>query len=174
MKTRVFTCNKEGWPYLEVQNQIDRAKKLLSKGLVHNASWSCGNIKQIKVDDHAYFYRVGSEPRGFFAYGRIIAAETKHQSRLNWSGFQGLSEAYTDIYKDLRVTYEWYSVVDYDKTLNPKLLKNTGKFEDYKFLFKQSGGSFNDKYIELLNSYWQQHVLEMSKRGYGVYTSPPP
>lgn len=153
MKTRVFTCNREGWPYPEVQNQIDKAKKLLSEGLIHSSSWICGKIVQIQVEDYAYFYRVGSEPRGFFAYGRVIAAETKHQSRLTWSGFQDLSEAYTNIYGDLRVTYEWYSVVDYDKTLSTKSLKKVGKFDDYKFLFKQSGGSFNENYIELLNSY---------------------
>ena len=173
MKTRVFTCNREGWPYPEVQNEINTAKSLLAKGSIHTSSWSCGNIIQIQVGDYAYFCRVGSDPRGFFAYGRVIAAETKYQSRLTWLGFQDLSEAYSNIHEDLRVTYEWYSVVDYDKTLSTKSLKNAGKFDDYKFLFKQSGGSFNEKYIELLNSYWRRHVLEMSKQGYGAYISLP-
>lgn len=173
MKARVFTCNREGWPYHDVQDDIDKAKNQLSEGIVFRDSWSCGTIKQIKVGDQAYFYRVGNDPRGFFAYGRVVAAEIKYQSRRNWSGFQYLSEAYSDIYNDLRVSFEWYSVVDYDKTLAPKSLKNTGKFEECNFLYKQSGGSFSENYVELLNNYWEQHALKMSKQGYGVHTTLP-
>ena len=173
MKVRVFTCNKECWPYQEVQQQIDEAKRQLSRGINHISSWSCGNIKQIQAGDQAYFYRVGSEPRGFFALGRVVTAEIEHQSRLNWSDSQNLSEAYTDIYGDLRVNYEWYSVVDYDKTLSSRLLKTMPEFANYNFLFRQSGMSFREEYVELLDSYWKQHILRMSMQGYGVYTPPP-
>jgi predicted RNA-binding protein with PUA-like domain len=157
----------------ETKNEINQAKAQLSNGLIHGSSWSCGRIKQIKVGDQAYFYRVGTEPRGFFAYGRVVTTEIKQQSRLNWSGFEDLSEAYTDIYNDLRVTYNWYSVVDYNKPLQLKLLKNTKDFGKCNFFFRESGVSFNEQYVETLNTYWKQHVFEMSKQGYGVYTSPP-
>lgn len=173
MKARVFTCNEEGWPYYEVQNDIDKAKNQLSKGIVFTDSWSCGSIKQIKAGDQGYFYRVGSALRGFFACGCVTNAEVKNQSRLNWSGFQYLSEVYTDIYDDLRISFEWYSVVDYDKTLTPNSLKNTREFDECNFLFRQPGGSFSEKHIGLLNSYWEQHALKMAKQGYGVYTAPP-
>ena len=173
MKARVFTCNREAWPYYDVQNDIDKAKNQLSEGIVFKDSWSCGTIKQIKVGDQAYFYRVGNNPRGFFAYGRVVAAEIKNQSRLNTSGLQDLSEAYTDIYSDLRISFEWYSVVDYDKTLTLRALKNSGKFDECNFLFRQPGGSFSENHIELLNSYWEQHTLKMVNQGHGAYTDPP-
>ncbi len=173
MKARVFTCNREGWPYPEVQQEIDEAKRQLSKGRNHISSWSCGKIRQIKVGDQAYFYRVGSEPRGFFACRRIVTAEIEHQSRLNWSGFQDLSEAYTDEYGDLRVNYEWYSVVDFNRTLSKKMLQSISIFTNCNFLFMQSGMSFREEYVELLDSYWKQHTLRMSQQGYGIYTPPP-
>lgn len=173
MKTRIFTCNKEEWSYLTVQSDIDQAKKQLSRGIIPGGTWSCGNIKQIEVGDKAYFYRVGTAPRGFFACGRVRTAEIQHQSRLNWLGFQDLSEAYTDIYNDLRISYEWYSVVDYDKILSGELLRSMPKLDGYRFLFRQSGTSFKEEYVELLDSYWEQHALKMSKQGYGVYTPPP-
>jgi EVE domain len=175
MKARVFTCNEKGWPYPDVQDDINKAKKQLSlsKAIAFSDSWSCATIKQIKVGDLAYFYKVGSAPRGFFAYGRVVAAEKEHQSKLNWSGFQNLSEAYTDIKNDLRVSFKWYSVVDYDKTLTPEALKSTGKFEKCNFLFRLTGGSFSENYVELLNNYWEQHVLKMVKQGHGAYTAPP-
>ncbi len=168
MKTRVFTCNKEGWPYTEIQDEINQAKEKLRGGKIHIKTWSCGRIKQIKVGDQAYFYRVGSEPRGFFACGRVITSEINHQSRLNWLNCQDLSEAYTDIYDDLRISYEWYSVVDYDKALKGKLLKSMPDFDGYRFLFKESGSSLREEYVKSLNKHWEIHAKE-----YGVYTPMP-
>ena len=169
MSTRVFTCNTEQWPYPEVLVHIDRAKEQLSIDKKLCSTWSCGNIKQIEVGDQAYFYRVGNEPKGFFACGRVTATEIKHQTRLNWSGFQDLSEAYTNEHGDLRISYELYSVVYYDKTLSGKLFRS----KTYNFLFKQSGERFREEYVKLLNEKWGEHVRKMSNLGYGVYTQLP-
>lgn len=168
MKTRVFLCNQEAWPYAEVQDDIDKAKKQLLQGNPFRKSWSCGNIKQIRVGERAYFYRVGNEPRGFFGYGRVIATERSHQTRLNCSDCQNLSEAYTDALGDLRISYEWYSVVDYDKVLNSILLRNRPEFDNYRFHYMGSGLTLKEEYVKYIDHYWKIHAEK-----YGIYTPLP-
>ena len=165
MTTRVFTCNTEYWSYTEVLAHINRAKKQLSKDINFCNTWSC----EKKFGDKAYFYRVGNAPKGFFACGRVIATENKHQTRLNCSTYQNLSEAYTDEYSDLRISYELYSVVDYDKTLNGELFRR----RTYNFLLHQSGERFREEYVGLLNDEWVKYVKTMKQQGYRAYTSLP-
>lgn len=169
MTTRVFTCNTEYWPYTEVLAHINRAKQQFCRGINFCSTWSCGRIQQIKVGDKAYFYRLGNAPKGFFACGRVIATEKKHQTRLNCSNSQNLSEAYTDEYGDLRISYELYSVVDYDKTLNGELFRK----RTYNFLLHQSGERFREEYVGLLNDEWGKYVKTMKQQGYAAYTSLP-
>lgn len=169
MTTRVFTCNQEGWPYLEVQGDINKAKQQLFKGEPFRKSWSCGRIRQIKVGDQAYFYRVGNAPKGFFACGRVIATERNHQTRLNQPNSEDLSEAYTDTLGDLRISYELYSVVDYDKTLDGGSFRK----RTYNFLLHQSGERFREEYIGLLNAAWEKHVKTMKQQGHGAYIPTP-
>lgn len=169
MTTRVFLCNQEGWPYVEVQRDIDKAKRQLLEGKPFKKTWSCGNIQQIRVGDRAYFYRVGNEPRGFFGYGLVVATEKSHQTKLNCSGCQKLSEAYTDALGDLRISYEWYSIVDYDKVLNRNLLKNKLEFVNYRFHYMGSGLTLREEYVKYIDHYWKIHAEK-----YGIYIPLPP
>jgi hypothetical protein len=182
-----------GFPYPEVQNEINQAKQSFIRGEIHSSGWTCSKIQDIRVVDKAYFYRVASEPCGFFACGRIIAESKKHQIRLNHSEFSALSPAYSDeCYDrdytiqskssvldnyDLAITYEWYSVVDYDKTLSGKLLRAMPEFHGYKFLFRRPGQAFGDtfipKHLELLDQLWAEHAQKMARQGYGMSTPLP-
>src|SRR6476469_2239849 len=132
MPTRIFLCNRETW-YHGVEDEIKQAKELLAKGGIHRGAWTCGSVKSIEVNDTAYFKRVGSEPLGFFAYGRVIAAEKEYQLRLLEEDYSNVSEAYEVCYDDegnviLAVAYEWYSVVDYNQPLEIKRLKEDLEF----------------------------------------------
>ena len=193
MKTRIFTCDQAGFPYPGVQREINDAKDSLAKNVIHRSGWTCSKIQDIRVGDKAYFYRVSSEPRGFFACGRIITESTEHQIRRNHPDFSHLSPSYSDKFYDsdyvgdpknsvlsdydLAITYEWYSVVDYDKTLSGRLLRGMPEFNDYKFLFRRPGQSFGDtftaKHLALLDKLWTEHAQGMAKRGHGAYTPLP-
>ncbi|MBW4487806.1 MAG: tetratricopeptide repeat protein [Trichocoleus desertorum ATA4-8-CV12] len=173
MPTRVFLCNRETW-YHSVEDEIKQAKESLAKGEIHQGAWTCGGVKSIEVNDNAYFKRVGSEPLGFFAYGRIVAAEKEYQLRLVEEDYSNVSEAYEACYDDegnvvLAVAYEWHSVVDYNQTLEIKRLKQDLEFSKTNFHFQGSGGSFREECISLLNEYWRRHVLNLSRQGFGVH-----
>ena len=73
MKTRVFTCNAEDFPYLEVVDAIKQAKDYLNRGEFPPIyGWTCSKIKNINVGDKAYFYRVGQEPFGFLHVVKLL------------------------------------------------------------------------------------------------------
>ncbi|MBD1863278.1 MULTISPECIES: tetratricopeptide repeat protein [Trichocoleus] len=173
MPTRVFLCNRETW-YHGVEDEIKEAKELLSRGKVHRGVWTCGSVKSIEVNDAAYFKRVGSEPLGFFAYGRIVAAEKEYQLRLLEKNYSNVSEAYQACYDEegnviLAVAHEWYSVVDYNQPLEIKRLKQDPQFSKANFHFQGSGGSFREECITLLNECWEKHALNLSRQGFGVH-----
>lgn len=191
MKTRIFTCNQKGFPYLEVQEDISKAKVEISERGIYRSGWTCSKIGEVRVGDKAYFYRVASEPCGFFACGRIIAEKPEYQLRKNHPSFNHLSPAYSSKYYEsdyinysgdrliaeyghLVVAYEWYSVVDYDKPLSGKLLRDMPEFNGYKFLFRQSGQAFGEsftfRHLQLLDQLWTEHATKISEKGYGVHT----
>jgi hypothetical protein len=194
MRTRIFTCNQAGFPYPDVQDGIDQAKNSRSKGDIHRGGWTCSDLENIRVGDKAYFYRVASEPCGFFACGRVVAAEKSHQVKHNHPDFGHLSPAYTDEFYDddyvkypknqfmdeyghLIVIYEWYSVVDYDKPLLGKPLRASKDFDHYKFLFRKSGQAFGEKFtakhLLLLDQLWTEHAMKTARQGHGMYTPLP-
>lgn len=176
---------------MEVQDQISKAKNSLSKGSVHvSGGWTCSDIESIQVGDKAYFYRVASDPCGFFACGRIIATSNEYQVKRKHPDFIHLSPAYTDEFYDdeyinypkdrfskeyahLVVSYKWYSVVDYDQPLQGKPLRDMKDFDSYKFLFRKSGQAFGEsftlKHSSFLDKLWTEHVMKMSKQGKGSY-----
>lgn len=134
MATRIFTCNQQGYPYPEVQKHINEAKKQLAAGKRYGRGWSCSTINTVQIDDKAYFYKVASEPTGFFACGRVVSEESDFQLRRT-SHLDHLSSAYSNQYtnEEYVVAYKWLSVVDYDKTLSGRKLRAIPEFDDYKF-----------------------------------------
>ncbi len=173
MATRIFLCNREHW-YHGVEDEIKEAKQSLSIGKIHLGTWTCGQVQSIEVNDAAYFRRVNSEPLGFFAYGRIVAADKEYQLRLIEPQYSHVSEAYEACYDDegnviLAVAYEWHSVVNYNQPLKISQLQQDPQFAGANFNFQGSGQRFREDYIDQLNRYWQKHVLSLSKKGAGVH-----
>lgn len=173
MATRIFLSNKDTWGN-DIETAINEAKEAFAADESDCCrTWTCRNVRAIQVGDKAYFKRVGSEPRGFFARGRVVAAEKEYQLRLTASEYEELSEAYDiEVYNgQLIITYEWDSVVDYDKPLEISWLKNKPEFNGAFFDFLGSGGSFREEYVELLDRRWEKHVLTMSSLGHGARRS---
>ena len=154
MATRIFLSNKDSWGN-DIETAINEAKEAFAADESYCGTWTCGNVRAIQVGDKAYFKRVGSESRGFFAHGRIVAAKKEYQLRLAASEYEELSQAYdVEVYnRQLMITYEWDSVVDYDKPLEISWLRNKPEFNGAFFDFLGSGGSFREEYVELLDRY---------------------
>ena len=74
MATRIFLSNKDTWGN-DIETAINEAKEAFAADESYCGTWTCGNVRAIQIGDKAYFKRVGSEPRGFFARGRIVAAK---------------------------------------------------------------------------------------------------
>lgn len=165
MTTWIFVCNREGW-YHDVDDEIERAKQTIRLGSPHQKTWSCGSTKKIQVGDQAFFYHSGLEPRGFFARGTIIPANENRQLRLVSAVDSHVSSAYDTLYGDLRVAYEWDSVTNYDYPLKVDDLRKQQDFRGANFLFRDSGMSFREQYVDLLNERWEEHVSKQISLGY--------
>jgi len=169
---RIFVCETEN-ECSDIENEIKQAKEKIAKGEIYRSTWSCGDIKdllisdkQLHVGEKVYFKRVGNNLNGFFADGRIVAAEKEAQTRLKNKKYKNLSATYSGEYPTLRFTYEWYSVADYDQ---PLYLEQT---ENMCFALREScysGIRFNrQEHVERFEYYWEQHLAKLSQRGYSV------
>jgi 5-methylcytosine-specific restriction enzyme A len=67
--TFLFAWNPVKWPWPEIGEEAARLKK----GKKVTETWNCVSHKKIKRGDRAFFTRVGSEPRGIFASGKIVS-----------------------------------------------------------------------------------------------------
>ncbi len=65
MATYLLTWNSafENWPDLESD-----IKEIRDKGNL-TGRWSCGNRKNILIDDRVFLIKLGEEPRGIMASG---------------------------------------------------------------------------------------------------------
>ncbi|MBV8886261.1 MAG: HNH endonuclease [Chroococcidiopsidaceae cyanobacterium CP_BM_RX_35] len=172
LQTRIFLCNKDD--NSNIENEIAAAKEKLVKGEVHRGIWKCGHISNIQVGEQAFFKRVGSaESPGFFARGYIVAAEKAEQLKLKSKHYKALSATYNNQYadddSDLRITYEWHSVVDYNRSLEIDYLRQqTSELFSVNFHVNFSGLSFCQEPIKYLEYYWEEHLSKLSEQGYGV------
>ncbi|RLC39437.1 MAG: HNH endonuclease, partial [Candidatus Coatesbacteria bacterium] len=69
MKTYLLSWNPEIWEWDDLDDEINTIKE---KGFVEGR-WSCGRTKIIKPGDYFFLIRLGKEPKGIFASGRIIS-----------------------------------------------------------------------------------------------------
>ncbi|MBV9386660.1 MAG: HNH endonuclease [Chroococcidiopsidaceae cyanobacterium CP_BM_ER_R8_30] len=173
IQTRIFLCNKDENP--DIKNEIVVAKEKLAKGEVHRGIWKCGHITNIQVGEQVFFKRVGStESTGFFAQGYIIAAEKADQLRLKSKQYKALSATYNSQYpcdySDLRITYEWHSVVDYNQSLEIEYLRQqTSELFSINFHVNFSGLTFCQEHIKYLEYYWEEHLSKLAEQGCGVH-----
>lgn len=170
MTTRIFLSNLN-WdcdPDHDPRPDISLAKQDFAAGNASLVNWTCANIQNIQVGDWAYFKRVGKEPRGFFAKGRVIVAEDQ-SNQLDKTKYRHLSKAYRDIFEgQFTVDIEWIEVVDYDKPLNTSVLKKKPEFQGAFFDPRGSGSSFKEEYVDLLNRFWEEHLVKSIRKGDGA------
>lgn len=161
MATVIFLCDEEQYP--GVRQEIIDAKAAFSKGNFYDTGWSSGNVTKIQVGDRAYLQRTGSYPHGFFAAGKVVAAPEKEQLKQH-KDYSHFSEAYSD---DFGVSLRLDSVVDFDYPLEQTTLERLPQFKEVNFLFRQSGCEFNANCAVFLDSGWEKHSLEFSRKGFG-------
>lgn len=171
IQTRIFLCNKDD--NYDIEHEIAVAKEKLAKGEVHRGTWKCRHISNIQVGEQAFFKRMSNtESPGFFAQGYIVAAQKADQLRLN-KQYKTLSATYSNQYpcdySDLRITYEWHSVVDYNRALEIDYLrKQTSELFSVNFHVNFSGLSFRQEYIKYLEYFWEEHLSQLAEQGYSV------
>jgi tetratricopeptide (TPR) repeat protein len=168
MSTIILLCN----PNIEysIRETVNDVKKTISNGKPHKMRWSCGGVKKIQVGDLVYLLRTVIEPRGFFAFGRVIPAPEQEQLRLINKAYHQLSAAYlNDIYgnSSYKTQFSIESIVDFDFPLSIKQLKQHKDLRNANFSFQQSGCEFDPRYIESLNNEWQTHSMVMCDRSDG-------
>jgi len=183
MPARIFLSNEDD--YQGIRDEIELAIERISQGIPHRGVWTCSTVKSVQVGDVAYFKRVGYQPRGIFASGRIITVPEKFQLRKLDSNFQDLSGAYplgdysleTGFFQqhsspkptnDLVVYYEWDTVVDYDTPLDTDILKNLPEYQGVQFDLRASGHTFIKSSEDILSSAWEKHSAQLAEQGRGA------
>lgn len=66
----LFSWNPELWEWKDIQEKVEALEQ---EGKAMQA-WTCQSYKRMRPGDRAFFVRLGSEPRGIFASGRIVSA----------------------------------------------------------------------------------------------------
>ena len=99
----------------------------------------------------------------------MIPAEPQLK-RVTSRSYSHLSEAYSDIFVDGQFTVDikWIEVVDNDKPLNTSELKKKQEFKGAFFDPRRSGSNFKEEYVNLLDHYWEAHLVESIKQGCGA------
>lgn len=167
MATFIFLCNEVEEP--DIREYIEEAKQDFSEECFYETTWSCGNTRKIQVGDRAFLQRTGSYPHGFFAAGYVVEAPPEKQLRLKKSEYANLSPAYFDRFygNSFMVVLRLEAVVDFDYPLQQVSLKRLPQFKGAQFHFQQGGCEFSPAHASYLESEWEKHSMELTRKGYG-------
>jgi len=167
MAAFIFLCNEVEEP--DIREYIEEAKQDFSEGDFYETPWSCGNTRKIQVGDRAFLQRTGSYPHGFFATGYVVEAPPEQQLRLKRSEYANLSPAYFGRFygNSFMVVLRLEAVVDFDYPLQQASLKRLPQFKDAQFHFQQGGCEFSPAHASYLESEWEKHSMELTRKGYG-------
>jgi len=176
MATRIFLCNKADNPLID--SFIDEAMRSIREGCPYRVFWECGDIKSVKTGDKVFFKRTQDKPLGYFASGVVVAACLEEQLRLQQDLYKDLDTCYSGIDEDngnFHVDIEWNSCVDFEEPLRADLLKADHRFFGAYFDHRESGGSFREEYVCLLDEFWNKHVEKLigHRKGAGLRTTIP-
>ncbi len=67
MTTLLLAWNPKRWRW----DDIEEMSQLIKSGKLVTARWSCGKSKRLQDGDRIFFIKLGQEPKGIFASGRI-------------------------------------------------------------------------------------------------------
>lgn len=67
MTTFLLAWNPKRWRW----DDIEEMSQLIKSGKLVTARWSCGKSKRLQDGDRIFFIKLGQEPKGIFASGRI-------------------------------------------------------------------------------------------------------
>ncbi|NJK34160.1 MAG: tetratricopeptide repeat protein [Oscillatoriales cyanobacterium SM2_2_1] len=168
MVTRIFLCSDQTEP--EIRDFLREAIEDIANGNSYVVTWSCGSIQTVKVGDRAYFKRIGSDQQGYFASGRVVAADQEYQLRQKSSRYRELSEAYDiDSYSNnFCVWVAWDACVDFDLPLRSDTLRQLPQFAGLPLEPQSEAGVFREEYIQVLDREWDRHLVRTSKENRGI------
>ncbi len=149
MATYLFTWNPARWDWSYLQDSIAEVKKNGSC----TERWGCVTTKKIKPGDRAFLMKLGEEPRGLIASGRV----TSHAYYdLHWEATKkarGELAPYVDI--------EWDTILDPDIDVFPQAWLSSGKYPIMHWEPRASGVRIPDKVAEQLEEDWVRFLNQI-------------
>jgi hypothetical protein len=142
----VWNPDRFEWSSEQMREAIAR----LDSGEDEEGRWSAGVTRGLRRGDRCYFVRLGSEPRGIFASGRIL---TDVQVGAHWDKEQaalGKSMLY--------VVYRLDELLDPSATAVLSVKRLTEQFPTVTWNPQASGTHVPDQACRQLEVEWQQHL----------------
>lgn len=118
----------------------------VKEGIPVRIRWSCGNSKHIKSGDRVFMKRVGKDPRGIFASGKVITGsyEDKH-----WD-----QTAATETTMYVEVELDTFLDPESDDIIPRDLLKTDKRFSAMHWDSQRSGVQIPDEIATELEKLW--------------------
>lgn len=98
MNTFLLVWNSKRWKW----DDLNARKNDIKKNGFFERNWSCGNTTKIQIGDRVFLIRLGEEPKGIIASGKVI--KERHRGK-HW-----------DPDEDKSI---WFVTIRFDRLLNP-------------------------------------------------------
>ncbi len=147
MATYLLLWNPKKWEWETIQQDIS---KIDQNGSL-KGGWSCGRTKKIKPDDRFFLMRLGKEPKGICASGRIISSPTPDE---HWDNKEGST---------------YYVEVEFETILDPNnesiflIEKQKGIYKNYNWTPQSGGRTIPHEIAEQLQHDWSLLLAKKSQ-----------
>lgn len=167
--TYLLTWNpSKHFPWEELREEIEEVES----GFYRGGSWSCGVTKRIVEGDRVFLMRLGDEPRGIVASGRVEGHNLFGDVTLIRPGSDVYEAPYWEDQSDheddpektaLYVNVRWDALLDPDRdifTLSEleELNEGLARGESQKWTPENSGISIRERVAEKLEAEWDEFL----------------
>lgn len=139
----LLTHNPDRWNW----EDIDLAIQELNEEGSHITSWSSGNRKNFEIGDRIFIIRLGVEPKGIIASGRVYNGHYKDISWDDEKSKAGILANYIDVQFDVILNPEKENILLMEKL-------KIGKLGDMNWSTQSSGITIPRDIEELLEQEW--------------------
>ncbi|MEY3218920.1 MAG: hypothetical protein RIT27_277 [Pseudomonadota bacterium] len=148
MKTYLLLWNPKKWEWETIQQDIS---ELAQNGKLMG-NWSCGRTKKIKPNDRFFLMRLGKEPKGICASGRIINSPVQDN---HWDSKEG-STYYVDV--------EFETILDPNNESIFLIEKQEGIYKNYNWTPQSGGRTIPHEIAEQLYQDWSLFLEQKNKK----------
>lgn len=147
MKSWLFTWNPRKWAWDSPKYGYKEMIRDVEAVGVSYCKWSCGIAKSIQPGDRIFIMRIGKEPQGIMASGKVL---TPVFQDTNWD-----EPKVKQVRPVNRVYIEIDKIVDPEKTILPadELIS---KFKDMDWFPQNSGISIPDDIAKAVEDIWEK------------------